>query len=178
MNTKNYQLWYEEAKIKLPKRDDRFWISIILNNVSDPINVGSFFRLSDNAYLEKIYLCWNTPTPENNKKVKITWKFSKKTTPYTYHENIHDLLDNLENQYDIYIVEITNQSISYFENNFKSNKKIALIFGSESRWVEQSLLDRNYKCIHIPIYWYDYSMNVANSASIIVYEIIRQNTSK
>lgn len=58
--------------------------------------------------------------------------------------------------------------VEYKENDF-------LIFGCETRGLPESLLERVYdKCIRIPMVPEARSLNLSNSAAIILYEALRQ----
>ena len=54
----NIQLTHEEHR----QSDTRFPLSIIANDINDPLNVGGLFRLSDALGIETLYLCGDTPT--------------------------------------------------------------------------------------------------------------------
>lgn len=60
--------------------------------------------------------------------------------------------------------------------NFKEIKEqIFIIFGKESSGIPQSILNNNYyNCIRLPMTKYVSSLNLANTVSIIIYEILRQ----
>ncbi len=64
---KNKQLEHNEVnndKIKYP-------ISILLNDVELPVNVGSVFRIADGLGVKTLFLCGSTVTPDEKKKNKI-----------------------------------------------------------------------------------------------------------
>jgi tRNA (cytidine/uridine-2'-O-)-methyltransferase len=62
----------------------------------------------------------------------------------------------------------------YFDMNFKDNDYI--FFGREDKGLPRELLENNEEtCINIPMINEARSLNLANSVSIVVYDIIRQN---
>ncbi|MCC6093518.1 MAG: tRNA (cytidine(34)-2'-O)-methyltransferase [Eubacterium sp.] len=59
--------------------------------------------------------------------------------------------------------------VSYREDDF-------LMFGPESRGIpEEILVDHEPECIRIPMYEDTRSLNLCNSAAIVLYEALRQN---
>lgn len=59
--------------------------------------------------------------------------------------------------------------VRYGENDF-------LVFGSESRGLPESLLERVYdRCVRIPMRSEARSLNLANSVAVVLYEALRQN---
>lgn len=67
----------------------------------------------------------------------------------------------------------TKTSQKYTDLSFKKDDYI--MFGPESRGIPESILDTNKeKCITIPMIDMGRSLNLSNSASIILYEALRQ----
>ncbi|MGN0362529.1 MAG: tRNA (cytidine(34)-2'-O)-methyltransferase [Bilifractor sp.] len=59
--------------------------------------------------------------------------------------------------------------VSYREDDF-------LMFGPESRGIpEEILVDHERECVRIPMYEDTRSLNLCNSAAIVLYEALRQN---
>ena len=58
--------------------------------------------------------------------------------------------------------------------NLDYNCPLAVIFGSEKNGISKSLLELSDHRIKIPMYGKIDSLNVSNSTSVILYEIIRQ----
>ena len=69
----------------------KFPLSIIANDMTDPLNVGSLFRLSDALGIEKLYLCGDTPAPPNA-KIKKTSRSTEKHTDFESHTDAEKLL--------------------------------------------------------------------------------------
>ena len=155
----------------------KFPLSIIANDMTDPLNVGSLFRMSDALGIEKLYLCGDTPAPPNA-KIKKTSRSTEKHTDFESHADAEKLLRTLQ-QTGVLIIslEITSSSLSInseaFTQLIKNKKPICLILGSENTGVSESLLSLSDITTHIPMYGNNSSMNVVSAASIACYEIIR-----
>ena len=170
----NIQLTHEahdSSRIKFP-------LSIIANDITDPLNVGSLFRLSDALGIEKLYLCGDTPAPPNA-KIKKTSRSTEKHTVFESHADAEKLLRTLKQAGAVIIsLEITSSSLSInsaeFSSAIKNKQPICLILGSENTGVSEPLLSLSDITTHIPMYGNNSSMNVISATSIACYEIIRQ----
>lgn len=156
--------------------DKRFPLSIIADNLANPLNVGSLFRLCDALGIEKLYLCGDTATPPNN-KIKKTSRSTENHVDYEIHENAVELVTSLKSKGShIISLEITNTSVDIGSDVFKSalldERPICLIVGSENSGVDKALLTRSDLTVHIPMIGNNSSMNVVTAAAIACYEII------
>lgn len=167
----NTQLSHREHKQKHTK----FPLSIIANDISRPLNVGSLFRICDALGVEKLYLCGNTPTPPNT-KISKTSRSSDKHVDFVYCENATELVTKLKASGNYLIsLEITHSSLAIDSMEFKSlseNKQpVCLILGSENSGVDKAILALSDVTTHIPMVGNNSSMNVVTAASIACYEI-------
>ena len=150
---------------------------IVLDNIRSTFNVGSIFRTADATGCTEIYLCGITPTPENPKMPKTSLG-SEKTVSWKYYNNTIEALKNLQNKnIPIYAVELTKESqnfqkITYFN---KKNSEIALVFGHEKNGISEPVLDYCDKKVYIPMKGQKESLNVAITASILMFEALRYN---
>lgn len=155
----------------------KFRLSIIANDMTSPLNVGSLFRLCDAMGIEKLYLCGKTPSPPNSKLNK-TSRSAEKYVKFEIRENAESLVSQLKAS-GTYIValEATTSSIALnstaFSNAIKTRHPICLILGAENTGVSDRLLSLSDLTTHIPMHGYNSSMNVISAASIASYEIIR-----
>ena len=98
---------------KLQKEIKRNPIVLVLDNVLDTYNIGSFFRLADALGAEKIYLCGPVVTPPNIKihRASIgTWKW----IPWEQFDSTIDCLKKLKNEgYQIIACEQDKTSVNY-----------------------------------------------------------------
>jgi len=147
-------------------------IVLVLDNVLDTYNIGSFFRLADALNVEKICLCGPVVTPPNLKihRASIgTWKWV--TWEHYYHTA--DCLLKLKNEgYQIIACEQTKNSVLY--NKAKYKFPLAIVTGSEMNGVGESSLKLCDQVVEIPMFGINKSLNVLVATSIISFNTISQ----
>lgn len=147
-------------------------IHIVLDNIRSAFNVGSIFRTSDGAgSVEKIYLCGITADVDNPKLQK-TALGALDMVPSEHYESTMDALEELKSEnIPIYVVELTEDAKNFQDIEYPS--ELALVFGHEKRGVTEDILDIASEKIMIPMRGMKESLNVANCATAILYEITR-----
>ncbi len=145
-------------------------VNVVLNNIRSNYNVGSIFRSSDGAMIDKLYLCGYTPSPPK-KEILKTALGSTESVQWEYVKNPIDIVAKLKEQgIKIAALEQTNQSIPYYqmsENIFP----LCLIIGNEITGVSQELIDLCDFAIDIPQYGIKQSLNVAVAYGIAIFEL-------
>jgi len=148
-------------------------LNIVLLEPRMPGNVGTIGRLAF-ATGAKLHLIKPYGFGE------ITQKEVKRAgLDYWEHLEVFEY-DNLDDFYSKHPVSnrhffaTTKTKQYYFDMNFKDNDYI--FFGREDKGLPKELLENNEEtCINIPMINEARSLNLANSVSIVVYDIIRQN---
>ena len=143
---------------------------LVLDNVLDTYNVGSFFRLADALGAQKIYLCGPIVTPPNIKihRASIgTWKW----IPWEQFDSTIECLQHLKSLgYQTIACEQDKNSVDYRATKY--NTPIALIAGSESAGISSQVLKKVDQIVEIPMYGINISLNVLVATSIIGYDIL------
>ncbi len=172
---KERQLEFEEegrnAAYRSHITDNPFPLFLVLDEITDPRNLGALFRLADAARLSGIYLVSTTPIelPASAKRAsRSTWN----QIPFQTLSDIR-ILENQLGDLDWIALERTTQSKPFW--NQLPVGPAALILGNEQHGVSQPLLDRCTSSIHLPMFGWNTSMNVAMAAGIAVYEWLRLN---
>ena len=147
-------------------------IHIVLDNIRSAFNVGSIFRSCDGAgSVEKIYLCGLT-TPIDNPKLDKTALGATEMIPSEHYDTTDEALKEIKDQkIPIYAVELV-ENAKHFQK-FKYPNTFALVFGHEKKGVEENTLGLCDDVIYIPMRGKKESLNVANAASILLYEVTR-----
>ncbi len=147
-------------------------IHIVLDNLRSAFNVGSIFRSSDGAgSVEKIYLCGIT-SPIDNPKLEKTALGSLEFINSEHYDTTLDAIEELKEQnVPIYSVELTDDSENFQEIEYPD--EFALVFGHEKKGIDKEILDISDKIISLAMRGKKKSLNVANTASIILYEVTR-----
>jgi len=161
---------------KLQKDIKRNQIILVLDNVLDTYNIGSFFRLADALAVEKICLCGSVVTPPNIKihRASIgTWKW----VPWEQCQSTKDCIKQLKKEgYQIVACEQTKNSINYL--NAKYNSKVAIIAGSETYGISKDVLNLVDKVVEIPMFGVNISLNVLVATSVISFDVVSKLTHK
>ncbi len=143
---------------------------LVLDNVLDTYNIGSFFRLGDALGVQKIYLCGPVVTPPNIKihRASIgTWKW----VPWQQFESTIDCINQLKKDgYQIIACEQDKTSVNYLKAKYKT--PIALIAGSEMYGISKEVLSLVDQIVEIPMYGINISLNVLVATSIISFDIL------
>ncbi len=147
-------------------------IVLVLDNVLDTYNIGSFFRLADAVGAQKIYLCGPVVTPPNIKIHRSsigTWKW----IPWEQISEIGECLTKLKKDgYQIIACEQSPKSVLYTKAKYKF--PLAIVAGSESNGVGESALKMSDQIVEIPMYGINKSLNVLLATSIIAFTALSQ----
>jgi len=145
-------------------------VYVVLNSIRSNYNVGSIFRTSDVAMIEKLYLCGYTPHPPKKEILKtalgatesVKWEFVK--------EPKEVVLKLKSEGVKVCALELTSKSKLYYDMD-KNDFPLCLIIGNEITGVSQELIDLCDYSIEIPQYGIKQSLNVAVAYGIAVFEL-------
>lgn len=142
----------------------------LLDNIRSTYNVGSIFRTSDGAMIEKLYLCGYTPHPPK-KEILKTALGSTESVSWEYSTDARQTVLELKKKgVKICALELTDKSIPYYELN-EQIFPVCLIVGNEITGVSQDLIDLCDFSIEIPQYGIKQSLNVAVAYGIAIFEL-------
>jgi tRNA G18 (ribose-2'-O)-methylase SpoU len=145
-------------------------VVVILNSIRSAYNVGSIFRTSDGAMIEKLYLCGYTPHPPK-KEVLKTALGSQNSVSWEFIEDPIEIVQKMKQKgYTICALEQTDDNISYSEIT-KNNLPLCLIVGNEISGVTQELINLCDISIEIPQFGIKQSLNVAVAYGIAIFEL-------
>lgn len=149
---------------------DRMPVYVVLDNIRSNYNVGSIFRTSDGAMIEKLYLCGYTPYPPK-KEILKTALGSTESVKWEYVKNPREAVLELKKQgVKICALEQTSKSLKYY--SLESNVfPICLIVGNEITGVSQDLIDLCDFSIEIPQFGIKQSLNVAVAYGVAIFEL-------
>lgn len=153
--------------------EKKFPLTVVLNNVSGPANVGSIFRLADAFNIEKLVFCGGNIDLESN-RLKRTARATIRNVEFEEHENCVQFCENLKTSgYTLLALEITLDSIAVDSLNYSGFKKLALVLGNESSGMNEEVLKIADQKLHITMFGKNSSMNVAQAAGIALFEITK-----
>lgn len=157
---------------------------VILYNIRSLHNIGSIFRTSDGAGIEKIFLCGYTSAPVDEFGVTrghvaktalgaehfVAWEKRASTTA---------LIDRLHRDgYKIYAVELSPRSTPYqnIKLSARAWEKAVLVMGSEVKGLSPGILKRADRILEIPMFGQKESLNVAVAFGVVVYGLRLNST--
>ncbi|MBT8380312.1 MAG: RNA methyltransferase [Ignavibacteria bacterium] len=152
-------------------------VYVVLNSIRSSYNVGSIFRTSDGAMIEKLYLCGYTPYPPHpdyptgKKEVLKTSLGATESVRWEYVKHPIEVIKSMkENGIKICALELTEKSFPYYELN-EDIFPLCLLIGNEISGVSQELL---YLCdfsIEIPQFGIKQSLNVAVAYGVTIFKL-------
>jgi 23S rRNA (guanosine2251-2'-O)-methyltransferase len=147
-------------------------VYVLLNSIRSSYNVGSIFRTSDGAMIEKLFLCGYTPYPPK-KEVLKTSLGSQDSVQWEYVRDAKEVVLSLkEKGIKICALELTSTSKPYYEIS-KIDFPLCLIVGNEISGVSQELIDLCDFSVEIPQYGIKQSLNVAVAYGISIFDLRR-----
>lgn len=145
-------------------------VYVVLHNIRSNYNVGSIFRSSDGAMIEKLFLCGYTPHPPR-KEILKTALGATESVNWEYTKNTLDVIKQIKSLgLKIVALELTDRSIPYYDFN-KIDFPICLVVGNEISGVSQEILDHCDYAIEIPQYGIKQSLNVAVAYGIAIFKL-------
>lgn len=164
---------YNKDDKRIEKKQNTIPLVIILDNIRSSFNVGSVFRTSEAFNVEKIILAGYSPDPSNPKTQKTTLGSHDYVT-WENHSKCLALILELKNQgYWVIAAETTNHAIA-LEQPFQFNTKTAFVFGNERFGIDPQVIEACHETRKVPLQGIKNSLNVANAASIFIYEFAKQ----
>ncbi len=150
----------------------RFPIVAVLENIRSLYNVGSIFRTSDGALVEKLYLTGFTGHPPR-KEIDKTSLGSTESVPWEHHADAAKVVVGLKNEgYRVVSLEHTDRSVPYAEASY--DFPLCLIVGNEVGGISDELVSLCDSAVEIPMYGMKGSLNVAVAYGIVVYHLVHE----
>lgn len=156
------------------KEVEKIPLVIVLDNVRSEMNVGSVFRTADAFVIESVCLCGITsqpPRPEIHK----TALGAEESVEWNYYIDTMSCINDLRCKgYKICSIEQVHGSTSLEQFIIKPGEKYAVVFGNEVKGVQQEVVDNSDCCIEIPQFGTKHSLNIANTAAIVMWHFFHQ----
>lgn len=150
----------------------RFPIYALADNIRSLYNVGSIFRSSDGAMIEKLYLTGYTPHPPR-KEIDKTALGATHSVPWEYLKDPLEAIAQIKALgITLCVLELTTKSRPYYEltpNNFP----LCVVIGNEITGVSKEIIDAADMAIDIPMFGHKQSLNVAVAYGIVLYDFLR-----
>jgi len=145
---------------------------VVLENVRSAYNVGSVFRTTQAAGVDKLFLTGYSPAPPHPKLNKTALGSIKKVA-WERHEDPYKLVEDLKQQ-GLYIVVLETGKTLKSIFDFEFERDTALVFGNEVKGISKGLLALADEVLKIPNYGNRESLNVAVAAGIAIFDLARK----
>jgi tRNA G18 (ribose-2'-O)-methylase SpoU len=147
-------------------------IFVIADNIRSLHNIGSLFRTSEAAGIEKLYLVGISGTPPR-KEINKTAIGAENNVPWEYHADMIPLLKYFKSQHiPIVVLEHTDSSKSFQEITYSF--PLCLVVGNEVDGISEEVMDYADMAVDIAMFGMKQSLNVSVAYGIMLYELIRQ----
>lgn len=164
----------QRVNVETFKRQDKFNIILILDNIRSLNNVGTFFRTADAFNVQKLYLCGITGCPPH-REIHKTALGATESVNWEHKSCALTLVKELQsNNIQVFAIEQTSQSEFLQHFLWDGNSPIAFVLGNEVDGVQQEIIDLANGTLEIPQFGTKHSLNVSVATGIVLWECIRQ----
>ncbi|NUM31515.1 MAG: RNA methyltransferase [Bacteroidetes bacterium] len=147
-------------------------IILVIDSVEKPGNLGAMLRTCDAANVDLIIVTDAATDLFNPNCIRAS--LGAVFTQKVIISSISECINFLESQdINVYLTYLEASNI-YFKNDF--TRATAIVVGSEAIGINNEWLNHNFNRIIIPQYGKVDSMNVSNSAAVVLFEAVRQRT--
>lgn len=150
-------------------------LTVILNNVHDPHNLGAVLRTCDSVGISEIYVLYTEDrnSEENLLLGKKAAASARKWVDVFLYTDVKKCFEHIRSKYDrILGTHLGVDSISVYDIDFTS--PVALVFGNEHLGIDTEVLNYLDGNFIIPQVGMVQSLNISVSAAISLYEALRQ----
>ncbi|MBI4817716.1 MAG: tRNA methyltransferase [Deltaproteobacteria bacterium] len=144
---------------------------LALEDVEDPVNVGSAFRIADAANA-RLVLSGITPAPPHRLIEKIG-RGKDRRVPWSKTEDLPTTLQSLRAEgFQLFALELTDESARYSEVEYP--EKTVIVVGHEDHGVTKKTLAVVDRAIYIPMHGKGASLNVHVALAVASFEVVRR----
>ncbi len=145
-------------------------VSLLLQSVEYPYNVGAIFRLAEGANASWLILSGLTPRPPNPTIEKVG-RYKSRKIRWSYIPDPLKAVDIIaDDGYSIIALELTDSALPYFKYDYP--EKVCLVVGHEDHGVTKATLARCDGVVFVPMYGQGRSHNVQTALSIVLYHVL------
>lgn len=170
----NYSYCQLEDILALAQAKNEDLFLLLVDEVSDPHNLGAIIRSAECAGVHGIVLPKNRACQVNDTVIKVSTGacFNMLIAQVT---NLNDCIRDLKKR-NVFVYGMEADGTSIYKTNLKGN--IALVVGSEGFGLSRLTRDLCDEIISLPLCGKINSLNASNACSICLYEAVRQRLEK
>lgn len=146
---------------------------LLLQDVEDPVNVGSAFRIADACRVKELILTGITARPPHKLITKVG-RGKDRRVPWRYFEDVEAVLTELHAKgYFIAAIEITPTSVPYFQASYA--RQTCLVVGHEDHGVTRKALSHTDAAVFVPMYGKGASLNVHVALAVVTFDFLHRS---
>ncbi|MEM6318535.1 MAG: RNA methyltransferase [Bacteroidota bacterium] len=151
-------------------------LTVILENVHDPHNLGAVLRSCDSVGIKEIFVIYTDPQLMDRDHIKLNKRTSSGARRWV---DVHLYMDveacfaHVRRHYEeIYATHLDETAVSLYELDL--TKSVALLFGNEKDGLSQTCLAHADGNFIIPQMGMVQSLNISVACAVSIYEALRQ----
>jgi tRNA (guanosine-2'-O-)-methyltransferase len=164
-----------EQKIHQLVQNRQFDLTVILENVDDPHNVGAVLRSCDSVGIREVFVLYTRPGLQNHKLElgKRSSAGSRKWIDVYLYRDVEACMEHVRRNYaQVYATHLAHDAKSLYELNLAQSA--ALLFGNEADGLSELALSHADGNFIIPQMGMAQSLNVSVACAVSLYEAFRQ----
>jgi len=144
-------------------------LSFLLQDVEDPVNVGSAFRIGDALKIKELVLTGISAQPPHKLITKVG-RGKDQRVPWRYEADVEAAIKGVKAQgFEVVAVEITPEAESYLDVSYA--ERTCLLVGHEDHGVTKKALALVDRCIFLPMYGKGASLNVHVALGVAAFHV-------
>lgn len=156
----------------------QFDLTVILENVHDPHNIGAVLRSCDSVGIREIYVLYTEPELQKLDKLEMgrrTSSGARKWVDVRFYTNVDACFAEVNQKYDqVLATHLDTEAKNLYELDLTVST--ALLFGNEHDGLSQEALSYATGNFVIPQMGMVKSLNISVACAVTLYEALRQRT--
>lgn len=155
--------------IERPPRE----LALLLQDVEDPVNVGSAFRIADAAGVKEMILTGISATPPHRLIDKVG-RGKDRRVKWRKIDDVAEAIDTLKAEgWTIVAVELTENAQPYHRVEYPP--RTCLVVGHEDHGVTKKALEKCDSAVFIPMYGKGASLNVHVALGVVTFHVLHSD---
>ena len=169
------------VKIMTPERINRLEtvlnkrqpdLTVVLENVFDPHNIGAVMRTCDAVGIQDIYILNHKIAPHRNWSAKASSSAAKWLTVHQFTDPVKCFAALRQQYQKIYTTQLSTDAVSLYQLTL--TVPVALVFGNEQTGVSEEIIAMADGNFIIPQVGIIKSLNISVACAVTLYEAFRQ----
>jgi len=152
-------------------------MTVIIENVHDPHNIGAVMRTCDSVGIQELYVLYTEDhlTEDRLREVQGSSTGVRKWLDVHFYRNTKACFEAVRKKYDkIWATHLDAESVGLYDLDM--TEKVALLFGNEHDGLTKEALSYADGNFIIPQYGMVNSLNISVACAVTLYEAARQRT--